>query len=186
MKVCVYRCTNGPVSTLSSLKAVWTLCCSEEDCKETCFHAIKVNRVKHGAVCVMCFFPVFLLFPLRGRFGLWLHGDLIRGRSQRCETFENDVLSSEEDFVISELEVWALVWLYDLSYVRIIWKRFELRSASASTSGCARASSRPERSSGWNRWHASRVIFTWSRSETRFEEMSRLQWRFLRIGVICH
>ncbi|KAG7323786.1 hypothetical protein KOW79_013488 [Hemibagrus wyckioides] len=36
-----------------------------------------------------------------GQFGLWLHGDLIRGRSQRCETFDNDVLSSEEDFTIT-------------------------------------------------------------------------------------
>ncbi|MCJ8741365.1 hypothetical protein PDJAM_G00069800 [Pangasius djambal] len=44
-----------------------------------------------------------------GRFGLWLHGDLLRGRSQRCETFDNEVLSSEEDFIINELEVWALV-----------------------------------------------------------------------------
>ncbi|XP_047016415.2 TLD domain-containing protein 2-like [Ictalurus punctatus] len=44
-----------------------------------------------------------------GRFGLWLHSDLLRGRSQRCETFDNDVLSSEEDFIITELEVWALV-----------------------------------------------------------------------------
>ncbi|KAI5612081.1 hypothetical protein C0J50_0749, partial [Silurus asotus] len=44
-----------------------------------------------------------------GRSGLWLHADLLRGRSQRCETFDNAVLSSEEDFVINELEVWALV-----------------------------------------------------------------------------
>ncbi|XP_062397750.1 TLD domain-containing protein 2-like [Sardina pilchardus] len=44
-----------------------------------------------------------------GRFGLWLCGDLIRGRSQRCETFDNDLLSSAEDFFIDELEVWALV-----------------------------------------------------------------------------
>lgn len=44
-----------------------------------------------------------------GHFGLWLCGDLIRGRSQRCETFDNDLLSSTEDFFIDELEVWALV-----------------------------------------------------------------------------
>lgn len=62
----------------------------------------------HGAVCVTFPFLCFL-FPHRGRFGLWLHSDLLRGRSQRCETFDNDVLSSEEDFIISELEVWALV-----------------------------------------------------------------------------
>uniref|UniRef100_A0A8B9JRX0 TLDc domain-containing protein n=1 Tax=Astyanax mexicanus TaxID=7994 RepID=A0A8B9JRX0_ASTMX len=45
----------------------------------------------------------------RGRFGLWINGDLIRGRSQKCDTFDNETLSSEEDFVINELEVWALV-----------------------------------------------------------------------------
>ncbi|XP_031422263.1 TLD domain-containing protein 2-like isoform X2 [Clupea harengus] len=44
-----------------------------------------------------------------GQFGLWLCGDLIRGRSQRCETFDNDLLSAAEDFFIDELEVWALV-----------------------------------------------------------------------------
>ncbi|KAI4901309.1 hypothetical protein NFI96_021128 [Prochilodus magdalenae] len=44
-----------------------------------------------------------------GRSGLWLNGDLIRGRSQSCDTFDNDVLSSTEDFLIGELEVWALV-----------------------------------------------------------------------------
>ncbi|XP_076877005.1 TLD domain-containing protein 2-like [Brachyhypopomus gauderio] len=44
-----------------------------------------------------------------GRFGLWLHCDLLRGRSQHCDTFNNDILSSVEDFLISELEVWALV-----------------------------------------------------------------------------
>ncbi|XP_062871176.1 TLD domain-containing protein 2-like [Trichomycterus rosablanca] len=44
----------------------------------------------------------------RGHFGLWLHSDLLRGRSQTCETFSNHVLSSQEDFLISELEVWAL------------------------------------------------------------------------------
>ncbi|XP_066528479.1 TLD domain-containing protein 2-like [Hoplias malabaricus] len=45
----------------------------------------------------------------RGRYGLWINGDLIRGRSQTCETFDNEVLSSTEDFLINELEVWTLV-----------------------------------------------------------------------------
>ncbi|XP_028850482.1 oxidation resistance protein 1-like isoform X2 [Denticeps clupeoides] len=44
-----------------------------------------------------------------GHFGLWLCGDLNRGRSQKCETFNNDLLSFTEDFFIDAVEVWALV-----------------------------------------------------------------------------
>ncbi|KAL7864513.1 hypothetical protein AOLI_G00159330 [Acnodon oligacanthus] len=45
----------------------------------------------------------------RGKFGLWLNSDLIRGRSQNCDTFYNDILSTKEDFLVNEIEVWALV-----------------------------------------------------------------------------
>ncbi|GFR70478.1 oxidation resistance protein 1 [Elysia marginata] len=41
-----------------------------------------------------------------GQFGLWLDGDLYRGRSQECKTFRNPVLTKEEDFCIVDLEVW--------------------------------------------------------------------------------
>ncbi|XP_055871703.1 oxidation resistance protein 1-like isoform X4 [Biomphalaria glabrata] len=44
-----------------------------------------------------------------GLFGLWLDGDLNKGRSHECSTFHNDVLSKEEDFVIIDLEVWRFV-----------------------------------------------------------------------------
>ncbi|NWX16177.1 TLDC2 protein, partial [Aegotheles bennettii] len=43
-----------------------------------------------------------------GRFGLWLDGDLHRGGSQPCETFNNESLSSREVFCIQDLEVWGL------------------------------------------------------------------------------
>ncbi|KAK6303704.1 hypothetical protein J4Q44_G00261580 [Coregonus suidteri] len=43
-----------------------------------------------------------------GLFGLWLDDGLIHGRSQRCDTFDNDVLSSSDDFLINDLEVWAI------------------------------------------------------------------------------
>lgn len=44
-----------------------------------------------------------------GQFGLWLDGDLFHGRSHRCRTYENDVLSTKEDFVVKALEAWGFV-----------------------------------------------------------------------------
>lgn len=40
-------------------------------------------------------------------FGLWLEGDLYRGRSSFSNTFKNDVLSQKEDFSIQDIEVWT-------------------------------------------------------------------------------
>ncbi|KAM7292263.1 oxidation resistance protein 1 isoform X1 [Ixodes scapularis] len=44
-----------------------------------------------------------------GQFGLWLDGDLFHGRSRRCKTYMNDVLSTKEDFVVKALEAWGFV-----------------------------------------------------------------------------
>lgn len=47
----------------------------------------------------------FLVYS--GTAGLWLDGDLYHGRSKPCLTFNNTILSSSEDFYISEVEVWG-------------------------------------------------------------------------------
>ncbi|KAM9315845.1 nuclear receptor coactivator 7 [Gastrophryne carolinensis] len=42
-----------------------------------------------------------------GLFGLWLDSDLYHGRSNPCTTFNNDLLSKKEDFIVQDIEVWT-------------------------------------------------------------------------------
>ncbi|ORY03107.1 TLD-domain-containing protein [Basidiobolus meristosporus CBS 931.73] len=42
-----------------------------------------------------------------GTFGLWLDGNLDRGFSARCSTFDNEVLATSSAFSCMELEIWS-------------------------------------------------------------------------------
>ncbi|ESN96810.1 hypothetical protein HELRODRAFT_193374 [Helobdella robusta] len=44
-----------------------------------------------------------------GAHGLWFDEDLFRGRTQRCLTFNNDLLTEAEDFVVKYLETWRFI-----------------------------------------------------------------------------
>ncbi|XP_043938115.1 nuclear receptor coactivator 7 isoform X2 [Protopterus annectens] len=44
-----------------------------------------------------------------GYFGLWVDADLYYGRSNPCSTFNNEMLSSTEDFTVQDLEVWTFM-----------------------------------------------------------------------------
>ncbi|XP_064652642.1 nuclear receptor coactivator 7-like isoform X7 [Lineus longissimus] len=45
----------------------------------------------------------------QGSFGIWLDGDLYHGRTQRCDTFNNEPLSVQEDFIVKGFEAWGFV-----------------------------------------------------------------------------
>ncbi|XP_060854005.1 oxidation resistance protein 1 isoform X5 [Rhopalosiphum padi] len=44
-----------------------------------------------------------------GKFGLWLDGDLNQGRTEACNTYGNEPLVNEQDFVVKILECWAFL-----------------------------------------------------------------------------
>ena len=45
----------------------------------------------------------------KGRFALYISGDLYRGSSVRVESYDNDCLSKHPDFKCAHLEVWAII-----------------------------------------------------------------------------
>ena len=58
--------------------------------------------------CVTSFVPL-LLSPCSGQCGLWVDEYLNHGSSSPCQTFENECLATQRDFVILGMEVWCLV-----------------------------------------------------------------------------
>jgi len=42
-----------------------------------------------------------------GHFGLWLDGDLYKGRTEDCLTYKSPPLVEEKDFLIKTLECWT-------------------------------------------------------------------------------
>jgi len=44
---------------------------------------------------------------LRGRFGLYMKDNFLKGSSQKTTTFDNEILSSNQDFICAVLEVWG-------------------------------------------------------------------------------
>jgi hypothetical protein len=43
----------------------------------------------------------------RGTYGLWIDGDLYHGRTCPSKTFNNKILTTNEDFIIASVEVWT-------------------------------------------------------------------------------
>lgn len=48
------------------------------------------------------------------RYGLYIHFELTSGYSSKCDTFENEILSSEAEFQLEFIEVIGLFILIDL------------------------------------------------------------------------
>ncbi|XP_055997399.1 nuclear receptor coactivator 7-like isoform X3 [Ostrea edulis] len=42
----------------------------------------------------------------QGLFGLWFDEGLYHGQTHRCDTYDNDILTSSEDFIVKVLEAW--------------------------------------------------------------------------------
>jgi len=54
-------------------------------------------------------FIKFVWCYFSGTYGLWLDGDLYHGRTCPSKTFNNDLLTSNEDFIVASVEVWTFI-----------------------------------------------------------------------------
>ena len=74
--------------------------------------ASTIQFVVHDSVVVSRMASSLPVLPgvcFRGTYGLWLDGDIYHGRTHYCSTFNNDVLTESEDFVVSALEAWTFM-----------------------------------------------------------------------------
>lgn len=42
-----------------------------------------------------------------GHFGIWLDSNLNQGRTQACQTYNNEPLTSQGDFTVKSVECWT-------------------------------------------------------------------------------
>lgn len=62
----------------------------------------KLLLIKYGLQLIKFYF-------CSGHFGLWLDESLYHGSSLSCDTFNNEPLTSTEDFIIHGVEAWGFV-----------------------------------------------------------------------------
>jgi hypothetical protein len=54
-----------------------------------------------------CVNTITIIDFFRGLFGLWFDEGLYHGQTHRCDTYDNDLLTSSEDFIVKVLEAWV-------------------------------------------------------------------------------
>lgn len=56
------------------------------------------------------------------RYGLYVNHELSKGNTDRCDTFDNEILTLQKDFIVFELEIWGLDE-ETLNYLKLIEKK---------------------------------------------------------------
>ena len=68
-----------------------------------------LSSIPYITGCHIYNFTASFSFDCSATCGLWLDADLYHGRTQHCDTFENEPLTGDvEDFIIRGIEIWSL------------------------------------------------------------------------------